>query len=74
MGKAAALTIIILFFTILYPADDAITILAVLWGFGMILIWKGLKAILPAMEITRFLRYALIGIWTAILPVFIKQR
>ncbi len=104
MSKAAVLTIIILFFTILYPADDAITILAVLWGFSMILIffdviesvlpqgilwkliilvvgivgviiiWKGLKAILPVMEITRFLRYALLGAWIAILPFIIKQR
>ena len=104
ISKAVVLTIIILFFTIIYPADDAITILAVLWGFsiiliytevmkstlpqgilwkflilivgivGVILIWKGLKTILPAMEITRFLRYALLGAWIAVLPVFIKQR
>lgn len=104
MGKAAMLTIIILFFTVIYPADDAITILAVLWGFSMILIffdvlkstlpqgilwkllilivgivgiiiiWKGLKAILPPMELTRFLRYALLGFWIAILPFIIKQR
>lgn len=104
MSKAAVLTIVILFFTILYPADDAITILAVLWGFsiiliffdvlkstlpqgilwkllilivgivGVVLIWKGLKAILPVMELTRFLRYALLGAWIAILPVIIKQR
>lgn len=104
MFKTAVLTIIILFFTILYPADDAITILAVLWGFSMILIffdvlkstlpqgilwkililivgivsvlliWKGLKAILPPMELTRFLRYALLGAWIAILPFIIKQR
>lgn len=104
MFKTAVLTIIILFFTIIYPADDAITILAVLWGFSMILIffdvlkselpqgilwklliltvgivgiiiiWKGLKAILPPMELTRFLRYALLGVWIAILPFIIKQR
>ena len=104
MGKTAALTIIILFFTILYPADEAITLLAVLWGFGMVLIysdvlnitlpkgilrkilmlivgvvgvlliWKGLKVILPANELTRFLRYSLIGIWTGILPVLIKKK
>ena len=104
IGKTAVFTIIILFFTILYPADDAVTILAVLWGFGIILIyfdvmkselpqgilwkliilivgiigvliiWKGLKAILPPMEITRFLRYALLGAWIAILPFFIKQK
>lgn len=104
MGQAALLTIIVLFFTIIYPADDAITILAVLWGFGIILIyfdvmkselpqgilwkliilivgivgiiiiWKGLKSILPPMEITRFLRYALLGAWIAILPFIIKQR
>lgn len=104
MGQAALLTIIILFFTIIYPADDAITILAVLWGFSMILIffdvlkstlpqgilwkliilivgivgvlliWKGLKAILPPIELTRFLRYALLGAWIAILPFIIKQR
>ncbi|MFC1565351.1 phosphatase PAP2 family protein [Candidatus Neomarinimicrobiota bacterium] len=104
IGKAARLTIVILFFTIIYPADDAITILAVLWGFGIVLIftdvmniefpqdilwkllilvlgivgvvliWKGLKAILPPIEITRFLRYAILGVWIAILPVFIKQR
>ena len=103
MFKTAVLTIIIIFFTILYPADDAITILAVLWGFSMILIytdvmkselpqgilwkllilivgivgvlliWKGLKTILPPMEITRFLRYGLLGAWIAILPFFIKQ-
>ncbi|MFC1785971.1 phosphatase PAP2 family protein [Candidatus Neomarinimicrobiota bacterium] len=104
IGKAALLTIVILFFTIIHPADDAITILAVLWGFGIVLIftdvmniefpqdilwkllilvlgivgvvliWKGLKAILPPIEITRFLRYAILGVWIAILPVFIKQR
>ena len=104
MGKTVVLTIIILFFTILYPADDAITILAVLWGFGVILIftdvmksklppgilwkllilivgivgvlliWKGLKAILPPSEIGRFLRYALLGAWIAVLPFFIKQK
>jgi membrane-associated phospholipid phosphatase len=104
IGKTAVLTIIILFFTILYPADDAITILAVLWGFGVILIftdvikselpqgiiwkliilvvgivgvlliWKGLKSILPPMEITRFLRYALLGVWIAVLPFIIKQK
>ena len=104
MFKTAILTIIILFFTIIYPADDAITILAVLWGFSMILIyfdvmksklrqgilwkliilfvgivgvlliWKGLKVILPAMAITRFLRHGLLGAWIAILPFFIKKR
>ena len=104
IGKTAVLTIIILFFTILYPADDAVTILAVLWGFGIlliftnvikselpqgilwkllilivgivgiILIWKGLKAILPPSEITRFLRYALLGAWIAILPFIIRKR
>jgi len=104
MGKAALLTIVILFFTIIYPADDAITILAVLWGFGIILIytdvmkrelpqgflwkvlilvvgivgvlliWKGLKSILPPMEITRFLRYAILGVWIAVLPVIIRKR
>jgi membrane-associated phospholipid phosphatase len=104
ISKAALLTIIILFFTIIYPADDAVTILAVLWGFSMILIyfdvmkstlpqgilwkllilivgivgvliiWKGLKVILPVMVLTRFLRYALLGVWIAILPFIIKQR
>ena len=104
MGKVALLTIIILFFTIIYPADDAITILAVLWGFGIVLIfsdvmkselpqgvlwkllifvvgivgvlliWKGLKAILPPMEITRFLRYGVLGVWIAVLPVIIRKR
>ena len=104
ISKAALLTIIILFFTIIYPADDAVTILAVLWGFSMILIyfdvmkstlpqgilwkllilivgivgvliiWKGLKVILPVMVLTRFLRYALLGAWIAILPFIIKQR
>ena len=104
MFKTAVLTIIILFFTIIYPADDAITILAVLWGFsiiliytdviksvlpqgilwkllilivgivGIIIIWKGLKTILPVMELTRFLRYAFLGAWIAILPFFIKKR
>ena len=104
MGKAALLTILILFFTILFPADDAITILAVLWGFGIVLIytdvikstlpqgilwkllmlivgivgvlliWKGLKAILPPMEITRFLRYAILGVWIAVLPNLIKKK
>ena len=104
IGKTAVLTIIILFFTILYPADDAVTILAVLWGFGMILIfadvmkcelpqgiiwkliilivgivgvlliWKGLKTILPPSEITRFLRYALLGAWIAVLPFLIIKR
>ncbi len=103
-GQAYVLSIVILFFTIIYPVDDAITILAVLWGFGIILIftdvmkselpqgilwkfliliagivgvlliWKGLKTILPPMVITRFLRYAILGAWIAILPVFIKQR
>jgi len=104
MFKMAVLTIIILFFTIIYPADDAVTILAVLWGFGIILIyfdvmksalpqgilwkliilivgiigvlliWKGLKAILPPTEITRFLRYSVLGAWIAILPFIIKQK
>ena len=104
IGKTAVLTIIILFFTILYPADDAVTILAVLWGFGILLIftnvikselpqgilwkllilivgivgvliiWKGLKAILPPSEIARFLRYALLGAWIAFLPFIIKKR
>ncbi len=104
MGKTALLTIIVLFLTIIYPVDEAITILAVLWGFamiliffdvlkstppqgilwkllilivgivGVILIWKGLKVILPVMKLTRFLRYALLGVWIAILPFFIKLR
>ncbi len=104
LGKTALLSIVILFFTILYPVDDAVTILAVLWGFGIILIyfdvlqstlppgflwkflilivgivgvlliWKGLKTILPVMVLTRFLRYALLGAWIAILPFIIKQR
>ncbi len=104
MFKAAVLTIIILLFIFIYPADDAITILAVLWGFGIILIytdvikselrqgilwkliilivgivgvlliWKGLKSIMPPMEITRFLRYAILGSWIAILPFIIKQK
>ncbi|MEE8340901.1 MAG: phosphatase PAP2 family protein [Candidatus Neomarinimicrobiota bacterium] len=104
IGKVAVLSIVILFFTILYPVADAVTILAVLWGFGIILIyfdvlqstlppgiiwkllilivgivgvlliWKGLKTILPAMLLTRFFRYAVLGAWIAILPFFIKQR
>ena len=104
IGKTAVLSIVVLFFTILYPADDAVTILAVLWGFGILLIytdvinselpqgilwklivlvvgivgvliiWKGLKAILPPSEIARFLRYALLGAWIAVLPFIIRKR
>jgi len=104
IGKAAILTILILFFIIIYPADDAITILAVMLGFGMVLIfsnvldavlptgilwkllllivgivgvlliWKGLKIALPANELTRFIRYALIGVWTGVLPILFRKR
>lgn len=103
ISKASLLTIMIIFFAILYPADDAITILAVIWGFGIVLIfsnvldvvlpngivwkllllivgvigilliWKGLKIVLPANELTRFLRYSLIGLWTAYLPILIRN-
>ncbi len=104
IGKTAILTILVLFFIILYPADDAITILAVMWGFGMViifsnvfdavlpngilwkllmlivgvigvlLIWKGLKVVLPSSELGRFIRYGLIGLWTGYLPVLLKDR
>jgi len=104
IGKTAILTIVILFLIIVYPSDDAITLLAVLWGFGIVLIysdvinatlpkgilgkalllivgivgvlliWKGLKVILPATEITRFLRYGLIGVWTAFVPLLFRKR
>ncbi len=41
---------------------------------GVVLIWKGLKIVLPANEFARFLRYSLIGIWTAYIPVLLRQR
>ncbi len=102
--RAAVLTVIVLLLTIIYPAHEAITLLAVQWGFAMmlifssathrlppkgillkllmviagttvvLLIWKGLKVILPPGEITRFLRYAFIGIWTATLPLLMTRR
>ncbi len=103
IGKAAVLTMLILFLTILYPTADAITILAVLWGFGMILIftdvasaetqgilrkilmlivglvgilliWKGIKLILPPNEFCRFIRYGLLGVWAAVVPFLFKKR
>jgi membrane-associated phospholipid phosphatase len=104
LGKATVLTILVLFFTIAYPVDDAITILSVIWGFGLILIftkvleaktpngffwklllliigivgvlliWKGLKFVLPTNELGRFIRYALIGIWTGLIPIFFRKR
>jgi len=104
IGIASMVTIMILFFTILYPADDAITLLAVMWGFAMViiftdvldtsapssflwklimlivgvvvvvLIWKGLKIVLPVNEFGRFIRYALIGIWAAYLPLLFKNK
>lgn len=104
LGKIAVLTIIILFLVGLYPAPDALTILAVMWGFGImlilsnvmycpvpdgllrkfllliiglvgiILIWKGVKIILPETNLMRFVRYALLGLWTAFLPCIIHKR
>lgn len=92
-------TTFVLLLTVLNPADEAITILAVLWGFvvaiilskvthrkppevfwlkllsvvigliGVILVWKGLKVLLPPMEIAKFGRYALIGVWIAVVPL-----
>lgn len=104
IGIASMVTIMILFFTIVYPADDAITLLAVMWGFSIVLIftnvletpaplgflwklimlifgvvvvvliWKGLKIVLPVNEFGRFTRYALIGIWTGYLPILFRKK
>jgi len=104
IGLASMVTIMILFFSIVYPADDAITLLAVMWGFGMVLIftnvldtpapigllwtlimlivgivvvlliWKGLKIVLPANELGRFIRYGLMGIWMGYLPILFRNK
>ena len=98
------LTITVVFFAFLFPAHDAITILAVIWGFGLtiifsnvmyntprdgilwklltlvlgvvvvVLIWKGLKLILPYNASGRFVRYAVLGFWIAYLPLLVGKR
>ena len=104
VSQAALLTIIVVFFAFLFPAHDAITILAVIWGFGLtiifsnvihsaprdgilwklltlvlgvivvVLIWKGLKVILPYNALGRFVRYAVLGFWIAYLPLLMGKR
>ncbi len=104
LSQAALLTTVILFFACLFPAPDAIPVLAVIWGFGLIvifsdvvhskprdgiiwiiitlvvgiigtlLIWKGLKVVLPYNTIGRFIRYAVLGFWIAYLPLLFRER
>jgi len=104
LKRAIYLTVLVAFFMFLFAAHDAVIVLAVVWGFGIviiytdvinttlrdglawklltfvvgivviILIWKGLKVILPYNQFGWFVRYAALGIWIAYLPLLMRKR